>query len=173
MKFDLNKTIEILERTPNVLKSILLGVSEEWTLENEGVNTWSPFDILGHLILGEETDWVTRTQIILSSKKDKSFVPFNMTLHLENSKGKTIKDLLDQFEQLRFKNLETIKSLRISNKNLNLEGMHPEFGKVTLKELLATWTVHDLGHIAQIARVMAKQYKQEVGPWAVYLGVLK
>ena len=173
MEFELSKTIEILERTPQVLKSMLMGLSEDWTTNNEGVNTWSPYDIVGHLILGEQTDWVIRTQIILGKKENRNFEPFDMTSHVENSKAETLDELLIQFEQLRINNIATLKSLNISDNDLNLEGVHPEFGNVNLSDLLATWTVHDLGHIAQVARVMSKQYQQEVGPWKAYLGILK
>jgi hypothetical protein len=148
-------------------------LSPEWTDPNEGDNTWSPFDVIGHLIHGEKTDWIIRAKIILADGPIKEFESFDRFAQFENSKGKTLNQLLDEFEMLRVQNLEQLRSMNISIKDLSLEGTHPQFGKVTLKELLATWATHDLGHIAQISRVMAKQYKAEVGPWIEYLGILK
>lgn len=173
MKFDLDEAISILERTPVVLNSYLKGLSADWTNYNEGENTWSPFDILGHLIVGEKTDWIIRVQIILVDNPDKDFEPFNMTAHFDYTKGKSLDQLLAEFEMLRFDNLKKLKAMNLSDDRLLLTGVHPEFGKVTLKELLSTWVAHDLGHIAQISRVMAKQYGSEVEPWRKYLGILK
>jgi hypothetical protein len=172
MKFDLEKSISILERTPVVLNSYLKGLSEDWTNHNEGENTWSPFDILGHLIVGEKTDWITRTQIIVSDNPDKNFKPFNMAAQFEYGKGKSLEHLLSEFEVLRNENLKKLRAMKLTDKQMSLTGFHPEFGEVSLKELVSTWVAHDLGHIAQISRVMAKQYKSEVGPWIKYLGIL-
>ena len=172
MTFSLKHSIEILERTPDVLESLLTGLSEEWTLTNEGENTWSAYDIVGHLIHGEHTDWMSRLQIIFSETGDKKFKPFDRFAQFEESKGKTLQQLLAEFKSLRKKNLEALKKYEINEQTLKRTGIHPDFGTVTLKELLSTWVVHDLNHLAQMARVMAKQYKTEVGPWVKYLPVL-
>ena len=172
MKFYLVEAISILERTPDVLKTYLKGLSDTWTNPNEGENTWSPFDIIGHLIIGEKTDWLVRTEIILSDNPDKNFKPFDMAAQFEHGKGKSLDELLDDFERLRFNNLKKLRAMSLTDAELQLTGNHPEFGKVRLHELLSTWVAHDLGHIAQISRVMAKQYKDEVGPWIKYLGIL-
>ncbi|MEW7291448.1 DinB family protein [Aquimarina sp. 2304DJ70-9] len=173
MQFELNKSIEILEKTPLILKSYLLGLSNEWLRNNEGLNTWSPYEIVGHLIFGEKTDWMIRIRTILSVSENKLFEPFDRFAQLQEDQNKPISELLENFTELRLKNLEELKSLKITEDDLKLTGTHPEFGKVTLKQLISTWTVHDLGHIGQISRVMAKQYKDEVGPWINYLRVLK
>ncbi|MEO9485488.1 MAG: DinB family protein [Ekhidna sp.] len=172
MQYDLDKSIEILERTPKVLRALLAELSPEWTTNNEGPDTWSPFDVLGHLIHGEKTDWIPRTKIILEYGVDMPFKPFDRFAQNEISKGKSIPDLLVEFEELREANLEEFKSLNVSQ-NLDKMGKHPELGEVTLRNLLSSWVVHDLGHISQITRVMAKQYKGEVGIWTKYLGVLQ
>ena len=172
MEFDLNKTIDILERTPRVLKALLSDLPDEWTMHNEGRETWSPFDVLGHLIVGEQTDWIPRMQMILSDS-NVAFPPFDMKAQFEASRGKALTKLLEKFSELRAKNMEVLKATPLDEAQLNKTGIHPEFGEVKLKDMLATWTVHDLGHIAQISRVMAKQYKTEVGPWIQYLGILK
>ena len=172
MKFEIAKSIEILERTPQVLNSLLLGISEEWLFNNEGENTWSPYDVVGHLIQGEKTDWMNRTKIILSDKENKSFEPFDRFAQMTAAK-KPINELLDEFQELRTANILALKSMAITEEKLEMAGIHPALGKATLKELLSTWVVHDLGHISQISRVMARQYQEEVGPWAQYLGILK
>ncbi|HLF63827.1 MAG TPA: DinB family protein [Saprospiraceae bacterium] len=173
MNFDLNKSIQILERTPSVLESMLDGLSDPWTMQNEGPETWSPFDVVGHFIHGEKTDWMPRLQIILSDQMDKQFVAFDRFAQYENSKGKTLQQLLREFRSLREENLRRLKAIPSLEDRLSDTGIHPEFGEVTLAQLLSTWVVHDLNHIAQIARVMAKQYKEEVGPWIDYLGILR
>ncbi|WP_420578582.1 DinB family protein [Ekhidna sp.] len=172
MQFNLEKSIQILERTPVVLKQLLQGLSEDWTTPNEGPDTWSPYDIVGHLIHGEKTDWIPRTKIILEYGIEKSFEPYDRFAQFKESKGKNLQQLLEEFETLRKANLEVLKSLDIES-NLNKKGKHPELGEVTLSHLLSSWVVHDLGHIAQISRVMAKQCKEEVGVWEQYLGILK
>ncbi len=172
MKFELNKAILILERTPTTLSHFLGGLPTEWTLENEGLATWSPFDVVGHLIHGEKTDWMVRLEIILGNGPDKKFEPFDRFAQFENSKGKNIKELLVEFEHLRKGNIRTLKSKRLTSEDLVMRGIHPELGPVTMAQLLSAWVVHDLGHIAQISRVMAKQYKNEVGPWPKYLTIL-
>ncbi len=173
MKFTLDKSLEILERTPNALISMLQGISADWTTANEGDETWSVYDIIGHLIHGEKTDWVPRTDIIISESCDKVFIPFDRFAQFENSKGRTLSELLAKFKLLRDSNVAQIRSKNLSVKNLEEKGIHPAFGEVTLSQLLSTWVVHDLNHIAQISRVMAKQYIAEVGPWKEYLGILQ
>jgi hypothetical protein len=172
LEFDINKTIEVLERTPEVLEKMLSGLSYEWLMQNEGPDTWSPFYVIGHLIHGEKTDWVPRMKIILSNAPDKRFVPFDRLGYANDDKKKPIEELLKEFKELRRTNLDILKAEKLTSANLGKTGIHPEFGKVTLAQLLATWATHDLGHTVQIARVMAKQYKDAVGPWAAYLSVM-
>lgn len=172
MNFTVEKSIEILERTPNILEVMLQNISPDWTENNEGGETWSVFDVLGHLVHGEKTDWIARTEIILSDITDKKFEPFDRFAQFEESKGKTLAQLLEEFKSLRKKNVEALRSKKLTVENLEEKGFHPAFGEVTLAQLLATWTVHDLDHIAQISRVMAKQYKEAVGPWIEYLRIL-
>jgi len=173
MNFSLSKSIEILERTPAVLFAMLQNISADWTSNNEGGESWSVYDIVGHLIHGEKTDWIPRMEIILSDKPEKKFELFGRFAQFEESKGKTLPQLLDEFKQLRTKNIEQLLSKKLTLKNLEEKGIHPAFGEITLAQLLSTWTVHDLNHIAQISRVMAKQYKPEVGPWVEYLKILQ
>ncbi|MEQ9467218.1 MAG: DinB family protein [Ekhidna sp.] len=171
MQFDLSKSIQVLERTPAVLKALLEGLPKDWTAPNEGPDTWSPYDVVGHLIHGEVTDWIPRAEIILS-QSGTHFTPFDRFAQFENSKGKNLQQLLDEFAVLRSQNIAKLQSFNLTEEDLKLEGTHPALGSVTLKNLLATWTVHDLNHIVQISRVMAKQYKEEVGVWTEYLAVL-
>ena len=173
MQFNLIKSIQVLERTPSVLKDLLHGLPEDWTAPNEGPDTWSPYDVIGHLIQGEKKDWIPRAKIILTHGESVPFTPFDRFAQFEESKGKIINELLTEFSDLREQNLVELKSLNITEKDLDKTGMHPALGKATLRNLLASWVVHDLGHIAQISRVMAKQYTSEVGPWFEYLGILK
>ena len=173
MEFSIIKSIEILERTPETLNLLLDGISLEWTSNNEGEETWSVYDVIGHLIQGEKTDWLKRAELILSDKEDKSFVPFDRFAQFENSKGKTLKELLVDFKAIRTANLQRLSQLNITEKDYSKTGIHPVFGEVSLSQLLSTWVVHDLDHIAQISRIMAKQYKEEVGPWVEYLKILK
>lgn len=170
MRFDLEKALPILEKTPKVLRLLLEDLPIEWIHSNEGEKTWSPYDIIGHFIHGEKTDWIERTTIILNGSK--KFKPFDRFAQFENSKGKSLNQLLDEFEQLRTDNLKKLAALKLTEDTFQMEGIHPEFGTVTLKELLATWVTHDLGHLAQVSRVMAKQYKDEVGPWLAYIPIL-
>jgi hypothetical protein len=172
MTFDLQKSIEILERTPETISTMLWGLSEEWTTNNEGPDTWSPYDVVAHLIHCEETDWVPRMNIILSNSSDKKFTPFDRSGH-EHFTKKSLQELLTEFTDIRNKNIEYLLSKDLTNEHLQLKGIHPKFGEVTLSQLLSTWTVHDLNHISQITRVMAKQYKEAVGPWIEFLGILK
>lgn len=171
MNFSVDKSISVWERTPRVLKSLLLDLDEEWIQKNEGADTWSPYDVIGHLIHGENTDWIERTKHILNQDKE-AFTPFDRFAQFENSKGKNIAELLHEFEALRKQNIVTLLELNISTDHLKLTGLHPDFGKVTLQQLLSTWVVHDLSHLAQISRVMAKQYRNEVGPWSAYISLL-
>lgn len=172
MKFKLNTALEVLERTPQILHSLLNNLSKDWIFSNEGDDTWSPFDIIGHLIHGEKTDWIPRMQIILSVSEDKVFKPFDRFAQFEHSKGEPLDKLLKEFELLRNKNLEILKHLDLTEDQLQLKGIHPELGEVSLSQLIASWVTHDLGHIAQISRVMAKQYKTEVGPWSTYIAII-
>ena len=173
MEFEIGKALEILERTPKVLRSLLDGLSADWTQHNEGPDTWSPYDVIGHLVHGEQTDWLTRTQIILNSGTSQTFEPFDRFAQFEESKGKSLKNLLDEFAEHRASNLKALRAMNISEEQLIQEGLHPAFGKVSLKQLLSAWVVHDLSHIVQVSRVMAKQYADEVGPWTAYLTVLE
>ena len=173
MNFNLQHAIQILERTPNVLNELLRDLDENWTSPNEGPGTWSPYDIIGHYIHGELTDWIPRAEIILSDKEDKSFVPFDRFAQYQNSKGKSLNQLLDEFTALRKMNLEKLKSFNLSQADLDKTGIHPDFRAITMRQLLATWVVHDLNHLGQIERVMAKQYFEEVGPWVPFLKILQ
>jgi hypothetical protein len=172
MKFSIDQSIEILQRTPLVLSCLLKGISEEWTMHNEGGETWSPYDVIGHLIHGEKTDWLPRAELILSADREKQFAPFDRFAQFEDSKGKNLAQLLHEFKQLRDANIQRLYALNIGYDDLDKTGIHPAFGKVTLSQLLATWVVHDLDHICQATRVMAKQYQEEVGPWIAFLKIL-
>ena len=172
MDFDLERGIAILERTPGVLRAVLGGLPADWTSPNEGPDTWSPRDVLGHLIAGEETDWMVRARIILAQGGNRRFEPFDRSRHLRLDRDRPVEYLLARFESLRAANLTELRALRVGPEHLPLMGEHPDFGPVTLGQLLATWVVHDLGHLAQIGRVMAKQYRDAVGPWEAYLPVL-
>ncbi len=173
MKYNINKSIEILSRTPQVLEAMFRGTSAEWLVNNEGLDTWSPFDVLGHLIHGEKTDWIPRAKIILSDASNKTFAPFDRFAQMSTNKSETIENLLAEFKRLRTNNIEELVAMDINQDKLSKTGIHPELGRTKLSELLSTWMVHDLGHIAQISRVMAKQYMSEVGPWKAYLSILK
>ncbi len=173
MKFNLPEAVAILQRTPDVLNSMLLGISEEWTSRNEGPDTWSAFDVVGHLIHGEQTDWIPRMEIILSGTGEKKLEPFDRFAQFEQSSGKTLTLLLMEFKVMRNKNIDLLLSKKLTDADLERRGTHPDFGPVTLSQLLATWVVHDLNHIGQICRVMAKQYKTEVGPWTKYLRIVR
>lgn len=173
MKLDLIKSLEILDRTPMVLRQLLEGLSDDWTKNNEGGETWSPYDVIGHLLHGEKTDWTERVSIILAQGENRTFTPFDRFAQFNDSKGKSLTQLLDEFADYRKKNLDFIKRLNIQESQYALRGIHPALGEVSLSQLLATWTVHDLNHLAQISRVMAKQYMEEVGPWKEYLRILQ
>jgi uncharacterized damage-inducible protein DinB len=170
MQFNISESCEILERTPAVLITLLNNLDQKWISNNEGKNSWSPYDVLGHLIHGEKTDWIPRMLIILG-EGDKKFTPFDRLAQFEDSKGKSMSELLDEFKSLRRESLIKLKSLHLSEQMLNMKGIHPEFGEVSLKQLLSTWVVHDLAHLCQISRVMAKQYGEEIGPWVKYFSI--
>lgn len=172
MKFELRKSIEIIKRTPHVLNTLLQGISDDWIYNNEGENTWCVFDVVGHLIICEKTDFIPRTKLIISDSDNKMIVPIDKNAQIEYSKGKVITDLLEEFEQLRNENIQILFDLQLTENDLNKTGLHPKIGMLTLAELLATWVVHDLNHLSQISRVMAKQYKNEVGPFIEYLSIL-
>lgn len=172
MDFDLATGVAVLERTPETLRAMLAGLPPAWTEPNEGPETWSAYDIVGHLIHGERTDWIGRARIILEQGPNRLFAPFDRFAQFRESQGKSLAQLLDEFAQLRAENLTTVAGWHLTDAELALEGEHPAFGSVTLRQLLATWVAHDLGHIAQIARVMAKQYRDAVGPWRAYLPVM-
>ena len=171
MFFNIDESLEILERTPRVLTTLLQDLDEKWISNNEGADTWSPYDVIGHLIYGEKTDWIPRMMIILGESENKNFIPFDRFAQFEESRGKSIADLLDEFKTRRMENLIKLKAITFSEETLNQKGVHPEFGEVTLRQLLATWVVHDLAHICQVSRVMAKQYGQEIGPWKKYFSI--
>lgn len=172
MKFELATGVPVLERTPRALRELLGGLPENWTTPNEGPETWSAFDVVGHLIHGEKTDWIPRARLILDSGRQIPFTPFDRFAQFRASEGKTLAALLDEFAVARAKSLTTLRSWNLTESQLSLEGEHPEFGAVTLRQLLATWVAHDLGHLVQIGRVMAKQYRDAIGPWATYLSVM-
>lgn len=173
MQFQLKQAVEILRRTPATLNALLRACPEAWTLNNEGAETWSPYDVVGHLIHGEQTDWLARVQMILDHGAERAFEPFDRFAQFEASRGKKLTDLLDQFQALRAKNVEILTNLALTESDLKRQGRHPELGLVTLEQLLATWVVHDLNHIGQIVQVMARQYAQGVGPWKAYLPILE
>jgi len=172
MEFQLTQAMEVLERTPAALRALLHGLSAEWTTPNEGPDTFSAYDNVGHLVHGERADWIPRARLILAQGPDRRFAPFDRLAHRRESAGRSLEQLLDDFAQLRTENLAILRGWELDERALALEGEHPVFGRVTLRELLSTWVAHDLGHLAQIARVMAKQYREAVGPWRAYLPVL-
>jgi hypothetical protein len=172
MNFAMDVSVAVLERTPSTLRALLDGLPVEWTGATEGPETWSPYDIVGHLIHGERTDWIPRARIILEQGANRRFEPYDRFAQFRESQGRSLGELLDELERLRAENVATLIGWRLTDDQLALEGEHPAFGAVTLRQLLATWVAHDLGHIAQTARVMAKQYREAVGPWREYLPVL-
>lgn len=172
MNFSLAEAIPVLQQTPSTLRSLLSNIDDGWIQANEGADTFSPFDVVGHLIYGEKTDWVVRAKIILTYGAAKPFEPFDRFAQMKESEGKTMQQLLDEFEKLRKANLNWLIHQNIMAVDLEKKGTHPALGEVSLKNLLACWVVHDLTHIAQITRVMAKQYKNEIGPWTEYFRIL-
>jgi len=173
MEHNLQHTISLLTRTPVALNALLRDLPETWTFRNEGENTWSAFDVVGHLIHGERTDWMPRARIVLQFGETRTFEPFDRSVHMRENQGKLLGQLLDEFARLRSENLSELRALNLRQEDLERHGRHPALGVVTLSELLATWTAHDLTHLHQISRVMAHQYREAVGPWSAYLGVLQ
>ena len=173
MKFQVEQAIEILEQTPKTVKSLVGNLSDEWTDKTPDVENWSPFDIVGHLIHGEETDWIPRARIILAQGENPIFEPFDRFAQFGKSKDKTLDELLEIFAASRAKSLETLREMNLTEEKLQLKGIHPELGEVTLEQLLATWVVHDLGHIKQIVTVLAHKYAENVGVWKQYLSILQ
>lgn len=173
MKYSLERSYEILDRTPGTLQALLSGLPDDWVMPNEGPETFSPYDVVGHLIHGEKTDWTARAKMILEFGNTKTFVKWNRFAQYEESKGKSLQQLLDEFAAIRKENMIWFRSLNLTGDDLDRKGMHPVLGEVTLRNLLATWVVHDLTHIAQITRVMAKQYKSEMGPWPEFFRILE
>ena len=173
MDFNLAVGIAVLERTPHAFRAMLAGLSPAWTDATEGPETWSPYVIVGHLIHGERTDWMARARKILQYGETQTFEPFDRLGQVRESQGKSLGQLLDEFARLRSKNLDELRALNLREEDLELRGRHPELGLVTLSELLATWAAHDLTHLHQLSRVMAHQYREAVGPWSRYLGVLQ
>ena len=172
MDFDITQGIAVLERTPGTLHAMLHDLGTAWIDATEGPETWSPYVIIGHLVHGERADWIPRARFILSQRTSRRLPSYDRFAHLHESPGKSLSALLDEFGRMRAENLATLATWRLTDTELALNGEHPEFGTVTLRQLLATWVVHDLGHIAQIARVMAKQYRDAIGPWQAYLPIV-
>ena len=173
MEHNLQHTMSLLACTPDTLNALLRDLPETWTSRNEGENTWSPFEIVGHLIHGERTDWIPRVKLLLQFGESRAFEPFDRGGHTRQIQGKSLGQLLDEFAHLRSENLDQLRELNLRPEDLERRGRHPALGTVTLAELLATWATHDLTHLHQISRVMAYQYREAVGPWSIYLGVLK
>lgn len=172
MEQDLENTIALLARTPAALNALLRDLPEPWTFRNEGDKTWTAFDVIGHLIHGERTDWMPRARMILEFGESRAFEPFDRLAQVRESQGKPLGQLLDEFARLRTENLLELRRLNLRPQDLQRRGRHPALGVVTLSELLATWAAHDLTHLHQISRIMAHQYREAVGPWRAYLGVL-
>jgi hypothetical protein len=173
MEHDLQQTIALLARTPAALDVFLRELPEFWTSRNEGEKTWSAFDIVGHLIHGERTDWIPRAKLILQFGESRAFEPFDRWAQERESQGKSLGQLLDEFARLRAENLDQLRAMNLSQADLVKRGKHPRLGVVTLSELLATWAAHDLTHLHQLSRVMAHQYREAVGPWTRFLGVMQ
>jgi len=173
MEHNLQHTMALLTRTPVALNALLRDLPETWTFRNEGESTWSAFDVVGHLIHGERTDWMPRARMILQSGEAQTFEPFDRWGHVRESQGRSLGQLLGEFGGLRSGNLSELRALNLRQEDLERRGRHPTLGVVTLSELLATWAAHDLTHLHQISRVMAHQYRGAVGPWSAYLGVLR
>lgn len=173
MKFEIEKGVEILRQTPYVVGRLLEDLSDEWTASSGDPENWGPYDVIGHLLHGERTDWMQRAEIILSDSEDKRFVPFDRLAQFEEAKGRSLSDLLTDFAHLRNANIERLITWQLTEQQLEMTGIHPEFGAVTLRELLSTWVVHDLDHIRQIVTYMARQYTEAVGPWRAYLSIVR
>jgi hypothetical protein len=172
MGFELQQTIALLSRTPSALNVFLRDLPEAWTVRNEGGKSWSPYDIVGHLIHGERTDWMPRARMVLEHGENRAFDPFDRLAQERESQGKSLPELLDEFAKVRSENLDDLRAMNLQPDDLQRRGRHPALGVVTLSQLLATWAVHDMTHLHQLSRVMAYQYREAVGPWSAYLGVL-
>ncbi len=172
LSFDLERASQILARTPQILRVWLVGLDEAWARQNYGGESFSPFDVVGHLIHGELTDWIPRARHILEHGESKPFEPFDRFAMYELSRGRSLEELVTEFERLRSESLRTLASLKLGERDLERAGQHPALGRVTLGELLATWVVHDLNHLHQIAKCQAFQYRGEVGPWRAYLPLI-
>jgi hypothetical protein len=172
-EFRFEEAIPLLRRTPTVVRALLADLPEPWTTANEGVGTWNPYDVVGHLIHGERADWIPRVEHILRHGPSLPFPPFDREAMFEASRGRTLADLLDSFAQVRAESLDRLAALGLADADLTREGRHPEFGVVTLGQHLATWVTHDLTHVSQIVRVMAHRYATTVGPWRAYLSILR
>jgi len=173
MKFEINQALEILRQTPATVTTLLGNLSEDWTASDNNKESWTPFDIIGHYIHCEDTDWIPRARIILDQGENRTFEPFDRFAQFELSKDKTLRDLLETFAEKRAHNLEILESWNLSEEKLTWKGNHPELGEVTLEQLISTWVVHDLTHIRQIVQVLAKKYGENVGAWKEYLSILK
>jgi hypothetical protein len=173
MEFDLKEGVAVLERTPNTLRAMLDGLPASWLQGTEGPDTWSPYIVMGHLIHCEREDWIRRAQMVLAQGSLRKFTPLDRTAQLRERQDRPLSELLDEFTALRAKNLETLAGWQLTDAQMVLTGEHPEFGAVTLRQLLATWVAHDLGHLVQINRVMARQYRDAVGPWRAYLSAMR
>lgn len=172
-EFNVAEAIAVLTRTPATLNALLRGLPDTWVRSNEGKDTWCAFDIVGHLVIGERTDWMPRVRILLENGEARPFDPFDRFAQLKDTQDKSLDQLLDDFARLRDENLAALQALNLQQQDLTRRGRHPALGVVTLSELLAAWAVHDLNHLHQLSRVMAHQYRDAVGPWSVYLGVLQ
>jgi len=173
MQYRLDDALAILERTPRTLNALLRDIPDSWARATDGPDTWSPYDVVGHLIHGERTDWIGRAHIILEHGEDRVFEPFDRFAQFRESEGKSLEQLLDEFSELRAQNVATVEGMGLGEEDLDKPGTHPELGRVNLRQLLSTWVAHDLGHIGQIVRTMARQYADQVGPWGAYLRVVK
>lgn len=173
MEFELDKAKEVLQRTPATLNALINDLPNDWVLANEGPETFSPYDVIGHLIEGEENDWIPRARIIVEQGEARPFDKFDRFAMYEKSRGKSLSELLKQFEQLRSESLRQLDEMNLTPELLQKQGSHPALGVVTLSQLLSAWVVHDLGHIRQIVRVMAKQYREAIGPWTAYLSIVE
>lgn len=173
MKFQIEQAVEILSQTPATVKSLLGNLSDEWILTEENRDDWNAFDVVGHLIHADETDWIPRAAVILAQGENPTFEAFDRYGQFEKSKGKNLPELLEEFAEIRRQSLENLSAMNLTEDKLKLKGIHPELGEVTLENLLATWVVHDLTHIRQIVTSMAKKYSENVGVWKEYLSILK
>jgi len=173
VQFDLDSALGILNRTPKTLDALLRDLPDDWARVTEGPDTWSPYVVVGHLIHGEEADWLPRARVILDHGATRPFPPFDRLAQFEASRGKSLNQLLDEFAAKRARSLAELAELKLTPDMWAREGRHPEFGAVTLAQLLSTWVVHDLDHVVQISRVIAKAYTDAVGPWRAYLRVLR